>query len=28
VAGILNGTYTDHMNFAYSFCSKDYVRHG
>jgi len=28
VAGILNGTYTDHMNFAYSFSSKDYVRHG
>jgi acetate kinase len=28
VAGILNGTYTDHMNFEYTFCSKDYVRHG
>ncbi len=28
VVGILNGTYTDHMNYPYSFCSKDYVRHG
>jgi acetate kinase len=28
VAGILNGTYTDHMNYPYTFCSKDYVRHG
>jgi acetate kinase len=28
VVGILTGTYTDHMNYPYSFCSKDYVRHG
>jgi acetate kinase len=28
VAGILDGSYTDHMNFAYDFTSKDYVRHG
>ncbi len=28
VVGILNGTYTDHMNYPYSFNSKDYVRHG
>src|SRR5512136_1749378 len=28
VVGILTNTYTDHMNYPYSFCSKDYVRHG
>jgi acetate kinase len=28
VAGILNGTYTDHMNFEYTFSKADYVRHG
>lgn len=27
VAGILDGTYTDHMNYKYTFCSPDYVRH-
>jgi acetate kinase len=27
VAAILNGTYSDHMSFGYTFCSKDYVRH-
>ena len=26
VVGILNGTYTDHMNFEYSFGKKDFVR--
>lgn len=26
VAAILNGTYTDHMNFAYSFARADFVR--
>ena len=26
VVGILNGTYTDHMNFAYSFAKADFVR--
>lgn len=27
VAGILNNTYTDHMNFPYTFSKADYVRH-
>lgn len=27
VAGILNGTYTDHMNYPYTFSKADYVRH-
>jgi acetate kinase len=26
VVGILNGTYTDHMNFEYSFAKPDFVR--
>ncbi|MDD2366274.1 MAG: acetate kinase [Desulfuromonadaceae bacterium] len=26
VVGILNGTYTDHMHFEYSFAKKDFVR--
>jgi acetate kinase len=26
VVGILNGTYTDHMHFEYSFGKKDFVR--
>jgi acetate kinase len=26
VVGILNGTYTDHMNFEYSFAKKDFER--
>ena len=26
VVGILNGTYTDHMNFQYSFASADFVK--
>lgn len=26
VVGILNGTYTDHMNFEYSFAKKDFIR--
>ncbi|MEI7817416.1 MAG: propionate kinase, partial [Desulfuromonadales bacterium] len=26
VVGILNGTYTDHMNFEYSFAKADFVR--
>ena len=28
VAGILNGTYSDHMTFDYSFSKADFVRHG
>lgn len=27
VVAILNGTYTDHMNFEYSFSRADYIRH-
>ena len=26
VVGILNGTYTDHMHFQYSFAKADFVR--